>query len=62
MNDKLNAFVKNIGVLCEIWILIYKKFTAQGMSNKEAMAHTQCLMTALMSGDGQNNGGINEVS
>lgn len=61
MSDGLKSFVNNLGVLCETWTVIYTKFKAQGMDNKEALAHTQAFMTALISANGQN-GGKNELS
>ena len=57
MNDKLNSFMTNLGVLCETWTMIYQKFVSQGMSEKEALAHTQGFMQAFMGGAMNYDGG-----
>lgn len=57
MNEGFKNFVGNLGVLCEMWTLTYKSFLSQGMNPKEAMAHTQGFMTALISSTTQPNGG-----
>ena len=49
MNDKLKNFITNIGILCEMWTLVYRGFTAQGMDQKEALVHTEALISSLMS-------------
>lgn len=61
-NDGLKSFISNVGVLCETWTVIYTKFKAQGMNDKDALMHTQSFMGALISSTGQNNGGKNEMS
>ena len=55
MNDKLNSFITNLGVLCETWTIIYKNFISQGMNTKDAMLHTQGFMTAFIDGALQHN-------
>lgn len=62
MSDGLKSFINNIGVLCETWTVIYRQFLGQGMDSKEAMVHTQAFMTALISVNGQGNGGKHDLS
>ena len=57
MNEKLNSFITNLGVLCETWSIVYKNFLALGMDAKEALVHTQSFMTTVISGLGNNDGG-----
>jgi hypothetical protein len=57
MNNDLKSFVTNVGVLCETWGVAYNSFLAQGMSPKDAMAHTQGFMTAFLNGAVNGNGG-----
>lgn len=48
MNSKLQEFVRDIGTMCEIWTIIYQSFTAQGMSEADALKHTQAFLTATL--------------
>ena len=48
MHENLKQFIKDIGTLCEVWAIIYKSFINQGMTEKEALTHTQAFMTATM--------------
>lgn len=48
MNDKLKNFVTNIGLLCEVWTLVYRGFVSQGMDAKEALMHTEALTSTLI--------------
>ena len=57
MNEKLNSFITNLGVLCETWSIVYKNFLAQGMGAKEALLHTQSFMTTFITGITNNDGG-----
>lgn len=57
MNDNLQNFINNMGVLCETWTLTYKNFLSQGMDVKDAMMHTQGFMTALISATTKTTGG-----
>lgn len=57
MNEKLDSFLTNIGVLCETWTIVYRNFIGQGMDAKEAMMHTQSFMTTFISGIVNTNGG-----
>ena len=57
MNDKLNAFMTSIGVMCETWTIVYKNFIAQGMDVKDALMHTQGFMAAFMSAATDHDGG-----
>jgi hypothetical protein len=57
MNENLKQFIKDIGVLCEMWTIIYKSFVNQGMTEKDALMHTQAFLTATMNSNmGKQNG------
>jgi hypothetical protein len=57
MNENLKQFIKDIGVLCEMWTIIYKSFVNQGMTEKDALMHTQAFLTATMNSNmGRQNG------
>lgn len=57
MNENLNAFMTNLGVLCETWTVVYKNFLNQGLEPKEALPHTQGFMTAFINGAVSSDGG-----
>ena len=57
MNDKLNEFVKNMGVLCETWYVSYSNFIKMGLDHKAALDHTKGFMAAFMESFGKNGGG-----
>lgn len=57
MNENLKQFIKDIGALCEMWTIIYKSFVNQGMTEKDALMHTQAFLTATMNSNmGKQNG------
>lgn len=47
MNNKLTEFIKNIGALCETWMIAYNSFLGQGLDSKEALTHTQAFMATM---------------
>lgn len=48
MNENVKQFIKDIGVLCETWTVIYRSFMSQGMTANEALKHTQAFMAATL--------------
>lgn len=48
MNEELEKFVKNMGLLCEQWTIIYRSFISQGLSEQEALLHTQAFMATIL--------------
>lgn len=51
MNDAsgtLNEFIKSIGMLTEVWVIIYNGFKRQGMHDSDALKHTEAFMSAAM--------------
>lgn len=48
MNDKVQQFIRDIGTMCEMWTVIYQSFLAQGMSDADALKHTQAFLTATL--------------
>ena len=49
MNEQLKKFINDMGVLCEMWTVVYKSFLAQGMSANEALRHTQAFNASIFS-------------
>lgn len=47
-NSALTELMKGIGILTELWIIAYRGFTAQGLSENEAMMHTKGFMAAMI--------------
>lgn len=41
MNEKAMEFIKSVGVMAEIWMVIYQAFLSHGMSQEEAITHTK---------------------
>lgn len=44
----LNELIKGIGMLTELWIITYKSFLNQKLSDKEAMDHTREFMSIMV--------------
>lgn len=57
MNDNLNKFLNNMGILCETWIITYNEFIKRGMDHKLALDHTKEFMAAFMEAASKNGGG-----
>lgn len=57
MNNNLQNFMNNLGILCEIWTLTYNKFIQLGFDHKAAMEHTKEFMAAFTEAALRNNGG-----
>lgn len=47
-NSALTELMKGIGLLTELWIIAYRGFTAQGLSEAKAMMHTRGFMEAMI--------------
>lgn len=47
-NNALTELMQGIGMLTELWTIAYKGFTAQGLSEAEAMVHTKGFMAAMI--------------
>lgn len=47
-NSALTELMKGIGMLTELWIIAYRGFTAQGLSEDKAMMHTRGFMGAMI--------------
>ena len=61
MNEKTLEFIKSIGVMTEIWMVIYQTFLSRGMNQEEAMVHTKGLYeTIFMTLLGKANKKLNE--
>ena len=43
MNEKTLKFINSIGVMTEIWMVIYQAFLSRGMSQEEAIMHAKEL-------------------
>lgn len=57
MNEKVNEYITNVGLLCETWVITYNNFIQRGFSHKVALEHTKAFMSAFMESSVKNNGG-----
>lgn len=48
MNEELKNFIGNMGVLCELWTVIFTSFCNQGMTHDEALSHTGAFMKTML--------------
>ena len=48
MDNNIQNFMTNLGILCETWTIIYKKFITQGLEPREAMVHTKEFMSVIV--------------
>ena len=48
MNEKAKEFINNIGLLCEQWTIVFRSFKNQGLSDKDALMHTQAFMSVVL--------------
>lgn len=56
MNDDINKFISNMGILCETWLVAYNQFLSHGMEHKAALEHTQAFMKSFMGSVNDNKG------
>lgn len=56
MNNNVNNFISNMGVLCETWLVAYNQFLSHGMEHKAALEHTQAFMKSFMESAGGTKG------
>lgn len=47
-SNALTELMKGIGMLTELWTITHRGFTAQGLSEAEAMMHTKGFMAAMI--------------
>ena len=57
MNENVNKFINNMGVICETWLVAYNQFLAHGMEHQAALEHTQAFMKSFMESANGNKGG-----
>ena len=49
MNSELiNAFINGLGMMTELYMIIYQNFKNQKMSDDEAIKHTKALMAVMI--------------
>ena len=46
-NDAVQALINGIGLMTELWIVVYDSFTSHGMNDREAFAHTREFMSVI---------------
>lgn len=46
-NDAVQELINGIGLMTELWIIVYNSFTSHGMNDKEAFAHTREFMSVI---------------
>lgn len=47
-NDKLNELLQGLGAMSEFWIITYESFKKHGLSDSEALTHTQAFMSIML--------------
>lgn len=57
MNENVNKFFSNMGVICETWLVVYNQFLGHGLDHKAALEHTQAFMKSFMDSAHGNKGG-----
>lgn len=48
MNEQVQQFLLGVGALTEMWIISYRGFIQQGLSDKEALEHTREFMRVVI--------------
>lgn len=56
MNEKALTYIKNLGVLVETWLIVYKNFIGQGLKEADAFTHTREFMKVFMGVNFSGNG------
>lgn len=46
-NDAVQELINGIGLLTELWIMVYNSFISHGMDDREAFAHTREFMSVI---------------
>lgn len=46
-NDAVQELVNGIGLMTELWIMVYNSFISHGMDGREAFAHTREFMSVI---------------
>ena len=46
-NDAVQEMINGIGLMTELWIIVYDSFTSHGMNDREAFAHTREFMSVI---------------
>lgn len=54
-NDLLNELIKGIGMMTELWLIMFQNFKAQKLSDDEAIQHTKAFMAVMMESFTRNN-------
>ena len=57
MNKGAKDFINNMGLLCETWTIVYRKFRSQGLKKREALVHTQAMMATVLADIRKNSNG-----
>lgn len=48
MNEQLKEFIRGVGVLVEMWVIVYDRFRQQKYDEKEALIHTKAFMETVI--------------
>ena len=46
-NDAVQELITGIGLMPELWIMVYNSFISHGMDDKEAVEHTREFMRVI---------------
>lgn len=47
-SNMLNELIKSMGIMSELWIIVYNSFRNMNLSDEEAMKHTKAYMSAII--------------
>lgn len=53
--NPLQKFINDVGLIVEMWTVVYKQFVEHGYDSAEALVHTKAFMEAMIAS--QANGG-----
>lgn len=47
-NEQINQLINGVGLISELWVITYKSFKNQGLSDEAAVMHTKALMSIML--------------
>lgn len=47
-NNQLDDLIKGMGMMCELWTIVYQNFKAQKITEEEALKHTGAFMAIML--------------
>ena len=46
-SNMLNELIKSMGIMSELWMIVYNSFKNMNLSDEEAMEHTKAYMSVI---------------